>query len=200
MKKDKSYIFFRIIGLILITRFLDGLITYLVTPDLKYEANPIESVLGLGWIGLFLFNVMLIGIVIYLTYFQIYTEFKNYPAQKYNLKQFVSYYFFNAPDQFYKLFYSFPRNKKALAYAHGYIVPRTLILFGVVIIVHNLLQYLQGFAYFEPLLTGYVAFCWNHKGLFWVVLGIITSYFYFYYASKFFRMEYENYQKQIVAS
>jgi hypothetical protein len=138
-------------------------------------------------------------VVIYLTHFHIYTDFNNYPIQGYNLKQFISYYFFNASNQFYRLFYSFPKNKKAFAYAHGYILPRILIAFGLVIIVHNLLQYLQGFPYFEPLLTVYVSFCWHNQWFFGVALVIIASYFYFYYASKFFRIEYKNYQERIIA-
>ncbi|MCU0392668.1 MAG: hypothetical protein MUE81_16270 [Thermoflexibacter sp.] len=200
VKENKNYLFFKILLSLLITRLLDGLITYLVTPDLKYEANPIESVLGWGWIGLFVFNLLVVGVVIYLTHLHIYTNFNNYPTQKYNLKQFISYYFFNTPNQFYRVFYSFPKNRKAFAYAHGYILPRTLIAFGIVIIVHNLLQYLHGFPYFLPLLEGYISFCWNYKWVIGLALTIIGSYFYLYYAHKFFRIEYRNYQKQIITN
>ena len=59
--KKTRYRFIRLsIGNLLI-HLADGLVTYVNTPDLKREANPLVSRLGLGWGALFGAN--LIGFV-----------------------------------------------------------------------------------------------------------------------------------------
>jgi hypothetical protein len=43
--------FITLASLLIVTRVLDGLITYAITPDLSRETNPLVSIFGLGWAG-----------------------------------------------------------------------------------------------------------------------------------------------------
>ena len=46
--------------LLVLTRVADIYTTYLSTPDLKTEANPLVSKFGLGWTGLLIAQVILL--------------------------------------------------------------------------------------------------------------------------------------------
>lgn len=51
--------------LLVAARALDAVSTYLATPDLKQEANPLQRAFHLGWPGLLLVNALVLALMIY---------------------------------------------------------------------------------------------------------------------------------------
>ena len=62
-----------------VTRVLDGLITYAITPDLSRETNPLVSIFGLGWAGPITMTAILPGAVIWLNYQSLSSPCDNFP-------------------------------------------------------------------------------------------------------------------------
>ena len=98
-----------VIAVFLPTRILDGISTYIVTPDLAAEANPLHSVFQLGWAGLFVANLTIISLCVCASYLY-YTKpqpILDFEADL-DYKNFISVYFFKEKGKFYKLFYAIP--------------------------------------------------------------------------------------------
>ena len=113
----KKFWCFSIVNLLL--ALADGVLTFIATPDLALEANPLVAVLGFGWTALFIANTIAITIYTYLVYY----TFLRYKRTLYNVsgfKQYVSMLSFNRPDKFIWTIYKFPKNKAALLACAGY--------------------------------------------------------------------------------
>lgn len=67
---------------ILFTRVFDFVATYIYTPDLKKEANPLASIFGLGWTAVIITQVLLIALIFYFTYYNIFKPISIIPNQK----------------------------------------------------------------------------------------------------------------------
>ncbi len=106
------------------------------------EQNPLYKFFGVGWTGLIIANVIVVGLILYAFY---YYTFK-YSATKIkstsnNLTDFVSELYFNEKGRFLEIFYKTPKNKKALLAHSGYVLVRVLIFVSFLATVHNLCQF-----------------------------------------------------------
>jgi hypothetical protein len=106
------------------------------------EQNPLYKFFGVGWTGLIIANVIVVGLILYAFY---YYTFK-YSAVKIkstsnNLTDFVSELYFNEKGRFLEIFYKTPKNKKALLAHSGYVLVRVLIFVSFLATVHNLCQF-----------------------------------------------------------
>ncbi|MDR1669973.1 MAG: hypothetical protein LBR76_08450 [Oscillospiraceae bacterium] len=97
----------------------DGLLTYLGTPDLTYEANPLVSVFGLGWGALFTVNVMVFSLCIVLSYYN-YVKYKRPEIPYEGYCEYSSMLFYGRPDRFRWSFYKLPKYWKPVFAASGY--------------------------------------------------------------------------------
>lgn len=118
---------------------MDGALTFINTPDLKLEGNPLVSVLGLGWAALFVANLVFCTLYVVGGYFTLI----KYQTPKYevnNIKEFTSQLFYDRTDKFVWILYKMPKNWKpfwaSLAYAYLYTAP-----FGRAILVIEWLMY-----------------------------------------------------------
>ncbi|MBD5526978.1 MAG: hypothetical protein HDR02_01005 [Lachnospiraceae bacterium] len=66
--KKSRYRFIRLAAGNLMIHLADGFITYVNTPGLEREGNPLVSKLGFGWGALFLANLIVFGLVILCTW------------------------------------------------------------------------------------------------------------------------------------
>jgi hypothetical protein len=109
----KRFIFLS--ALLILTRLADAQTTYLYTPDLKKEANPLVSLFGSGWTGSIIMQITGLTFVIYALWIY---SFKKVQVPDFNknitLKQFISLFHFNDAGSFLKLFYRLPTNKNSL--------------------------------------------------------------------------------------
>ena len=120
--------------LLILTRYADARTTYLHTRDLKNEANPLTSFLGLGWTGLII--VQVVGLIFLIYSLWIYS-FKNVDIPTFDKKisttKFISLFHFGDTKSFDKLFYKLPTNKNSLLYAIGFIMTFSLITISILI-------------------------------------------------------------------
>ena len=108
----------------------------------KGEQNPLYKFFGVGWTGLIIANVMVVGLILYAFY---YYTFKYSPTKikstSSNLTDFVSELYFNEKGRFIEIFYKTPKNKKTLLAHSGYVLIRVLIFVSFLATVHNLCQF-----------------------------------------------------------
>ena len=126
-------------GAVVLTRVGDGLSTHLVTPDLSREMNPLAA--G-GWPALIAAAAVVIALSTVLNYCHLFRPVDNFPqASGMSLAAFKKHYFDPRANATLAA-----RTGAVLAYAFGYIVPRTLVVWSLLLIGNNLLTAVD----FEP--------------------------------------------------
>lgn len=139
--KNNSKLQFWLFSLSLIAlRCADVAVTYAVTPDLRWEINPLVSVAGLGWRALILANAAGVSLVIALLYYSTsQPHARTQLSPGYSLRQFVSHYLFGDPHSFRKIYYVVPHNRIAIVHYAAYVFVRVLTLWSFVVVLHNVL-------------------------------------------------------------
>jgi hypothetical protein len=93
----------------------DLVLTYIGTPDLSIEGNPLVYQFGFGWKSLIISSLVFLAIIIMLLYYTFF-RFKRIMIQCEGLKQYISMLFYNRPDKFSWALYKFPKSKIGLSY------------------------------------------------------------------------------------
>jgi hypothetical protein len=106
------------------------------------EQNLLYRLFGLGWTGLIISNILIVGLIIYAFYYYsfIYGKTKIKSTSN-NLTDFVSELYFNEKGHFLKVFYRTPKNKKTLLAHTGYVMVRFIIFISFIATIHNLCQF-----------------------------------------------------------
>ena len=168
---------------LLITRCCDIAATYIITPSLDRETNPIVSILGQGWKAVIILQLILVSVVIILNYFSLFRIKNSYPSQKgYSYKEFITYYYFGEKRSLISLAYKFPKNKSLLIKALGYVLPRSLIAISLFISLSSTLLIVS---------SDYQKFYAVARPYYYLVLIAIVCLFYIL----FFKREYAVYQE-----
>ncbi len=131
--KDKNIEFITLLLLLVLTRVLDGILTFKITPDLSRELNPLVIFFGFGWTGLILVAAVIILPTVILNYYSIYKPFDNFPDTNVSFTDFKKFYFSSSNPA---LKHS---SGKIIFQTLGYILPRVFILWGFWVIIHNYL-------------------------------------------------------------
>lgn len=185
----KHYKFFTLIFLLLFARGCDFYSTSLWFFDNpSHEINPLTSILGFGWTGLVLTNIIIVGLIIYCFYFYTYKySIEKIETNPIKLTDYISERYFNERGRFYQVFYKTPKNKKVFIAHSGYILVRVMIIASFLATIHNLCQYYN--------VGIYNSFREIVKGPLYVIYGLILlSLIYFSYKlwSKEYRMTVNN--------
>jgi len=135
LEKTKFYSF-SIIALVMAAGDLG--ITYIGSPDLAFEANPLITVFGLGWSALIIANIIVYAFTVALLYIA-FIKYKRKIVQCENFMQYMSMLYFDRPDKQKWLWYKFPKGKEKMimsfapvGYAVAYTFPiiRFIAIFG----------------------------------------------------------------------
>jgi len=139
MKADYKS-FYWLVALILLTRGADAVTTYIGSPDLQYELNPVVGIFHQGWLGLFLVTASLTVGLLYLAYLH-YVYPLNYglvpPAYSQSPTQFAAFAAFGNGGKITDFFYRLP-NLKLLARWTGFAGGYTLLFYGFFVVINNL--------------------------------------------------------------
>jgi len=112
MPKNKENIIFIILIFIFLSISISDLsLTYIGTPDLTREQNPLVSSFGFDWSFLIFFNVLFFAIFVACTHYT-FVRYKRPIYQCEGIRQFISMYSFNRPDKFIWWWYKFPTTKE----------------------------------------------------------------------------------------
>ena len=108
-------VFWILIILNIIMPIADIFFTYIGSPDLSIEGNPLVYVFGLGWNSLIIISIIFLVIIIALLYYSFF-RFNRIKINCEGFRQFISILFYNRPDKIIWMFYKFPNNKIGLSY------------------------------------------------------------------------------------
>ncbi|MFN3490720.1 MAG: hypothetical protein ACK40V_00720 [Anaerolineales bacterium] len=165
---------------LLITRGIDARLTYLITPDLSREQNPLVKFFGMGWEGMLGIGVIVILAMIYFLYWTVYKNVDNFPTIKMTLTEYQKFYFDTKNNPNYKT----NQGLKILAYVFSYSLPRATIIWGLFIILHNSL------VYFEVPFYQAIRASVNVVFFYYLLLPAIG----FWFINRFVKLEYTRFQ------
>jgi hypothetical protein len=118
-------------SLVVLTRVGDGITTHLATPDLARELNPLA---GGGWPALIAAALVVVIVSTFLHAQYLFRPVDNFPAAPHvDLRAFKKHYFDQRANA---LLHAQPW--RVVAYVLGYVTPRTLILWTLILIMNNL--------------------------------------------------------------
>lgn len=106
------------------------------------EMNPLTSILGFGFNGLVISNILIIATIIYAFYFYSFkykSKMLNHIPR--NHIEYASEIYFNQKGKFFQLFYKMPENKKVFVAHLGYVMVRVIIFGSFLATFHNLCQF-----------------------------------------------------------
>jgi len=121
----------------LILTIADFGLTYIGTPNLLFEGNPLVTLFGFGWSALIIINLAILPFYIWLTYIS-FVGYKRSIIQCEGIKQYISIILYNRPDKFEWIIWKFPVNKKAwICYlaAIGYAISISFIIYRIILVI-----------------------------------------------------------------
>jgi hypothetical protein len=135
---------------------MDGLLTYLNTPDLSREGNPLVMYGGMGWLGLFLVNIFFSAFFVLAAWYA-FSRYQTKASPAKSWKEYISYIFYGRTDKFIWTFYKLPKIWKPAFALGGYsicwgaIASRAIVVFEWIMVTLNMrwTAYLQ-FRAFVP--------------------------------------------------
>lgn len=105
----------------------------------SHETNPLSSILGFGWKGLVVANLIIVSLILFAHYYYSFKHSIVIPSyQPKNLTEYISEIYYNQKNKFYQVFYKFPINKRILIAHNGYVLIRAAIIGSFLAAIHNL--------------------------------------------------------------
>ena len=140
--------FIAALAAIILLRSLDLFLTFLYTPTLAGEWNPVVARFNGAWTGMILVQVVIIAVISVPMYcYFTFTKTRiDEPGLGYS--QFVHFYFFQTKPQGLKGLSVKPRNPRGLLIFNGFVLMWAVAGVSLFAIVHNLLL-LRGFHPYE---------------------------------------------------
>lgn len=118
---------------ILFSRSFDAYCTNVHTPDLSHEANPLVSVFGLTWTPLLMILSALTLYVLYTFYLAVFKPKTLLPNEKgFSFSNIVAYTYHGRKDQWFSIFYKFPKDFSRFNHYMGHVLTRCLVFAGFV--------------------------------------------------------------------
>jgi hypothetical protein len=119
---------------ILFSRIYDYYCTYLLTPDLSKEGNPLVTVGGIySWTPLLIIFSVLTIYTIYAYYVSVFRSMNLLPKNKgFSFGNFVAYVYLGYKDSWTAIFYKFPKDINRLNNYLGHLLSKFFAYAGVV--------------------------------------------------------------------
>ncbi len=181
---SKYFQFISTIVAVILLRLADLSITYIYTPTLSNELNPLVSLGNLSWYGFLIFQIIITIMIAICWAFYIWGN--PWPVTKNDLKysDYIYYYFFDKLDPWSKRFFRFPKHVYPHVRLLVFVTTMTSLIISVFAIVNNLLLII-GFPLYEQFLI-------NSASLFFPSMLLFTI---FISANIFFTHEYRIYKR-----
>lgn len=170
-------------------RAADLYVTYLVTPDLRLEANPLVVSLHLTWPQLIVVQTLLVGIAASCSLLFYRRRLIHVAKSGLNLPKFVFFYFNGESAHFRNAitsFFSLPKSHNFHAHLGfiGFIIMMSVILGSVFAILHNLAILWE--------VSPYIEFVMHNRYYYFIFSFFVIT---FFSANIFFIYEYTRYKR-----
>ncbi len=129
MKKAKFYILFISFCLLALA---DGALTFINTPDLSNEGNPLVSVLGLGWAALAIANLLNLVLLFFVGRFS-FIKYKTVYTNETKFTAYCSQILYDRPDKFWTGL--IPKHFKPILACFGYSILYTSIVSRLILVI-----------------------------------------------------------------
>ena len=174
-------------GYIILLRLFDLGLTFIYTPELHYEWNPVVSVFGYSWLGMLITQVLLISFIIFVMSFYFFKKPLLDPPNDLTFKEYIYYYFHNNKRTTKKKWLPYNRRslERVLAY-NGFILMTLAISVSYLAIINNLLIISN--------VKAYSLFIYRYSDIFFPALMIVLAVSSFYL---FFIVEYKTYKNKL---
>lgn len=108
MKNNKAKFYLSCLAYLL-TIILDLVFTYIATPNLLLEGNPLYSEMGIGWSGLILINVVtFLGYILMAWY--AFIKYKSPVTNETDMKRYLAYINYGDADGYVPMMWKLPKN------------------------------------------------------------------------------------------
>ena len=176
MKKAKFWI---LISVYLCLTFADGALTYINTPDLSFEGNPLVAKLGLGWGALAIANIAVFALYFASAYYA-YFKYKTVFTKETKYTRYWSQITLDRPDMFWKGFILPPKHWKPCIAAFGFsIFPAAII--ARLILVLEWLYYTFNATWANAYFTFRNTYCFGRVDVFVAVIFAVVGVFFWFY-------------------
>jgi len=183
---NKQYV--TAITYIILLRILDLGLTFIYTPNLKYEWNPVVSVFNYSWIGMLITQILIISFILVVMSFYFFKKpIINLPNDL-SFKEYIYYYFHNEKRTKKRKYLKPTRQtlNRVLAY-NGFILMTLAISISYLAIINNLMVINK--------VKSYSNFIGQYGNSFYISILIIVAILSFIL---FFTIEYKSYRKNLV--
>ncbi len=136
--------YFIVVILSIVLSLADMQLTYIHTPDLTMEANPLVTVLGLGWNALLISNIIYLAFVMIMAYFP-FVKYNRHIIECNGFTDFVSKLYYDKPNCFKYILIKNPKNKMIIFAFVGYMMSLGSILCRIYVVVVNYLAVKGGY-------------------------------------------------------
>ena len=125
---------------IILLRIADLGLTFIYTPNLKYEWNPIVSVFDYSWIGMLITQILIISFIIAVMSFYFYKKPLSGLPNDLSFNEYIYYYFHNEKKSKKRKWFKLTRQNinRVLAY-NGFILMTLSISISYLAIINNLM-------------------------------------------------------------
>lgn len=107
--KSKKNLFYISCSAYLLTIILDLLFTYIATPNLLLEGNPLYDSFNFGWTGLIVINIItFIGYVL-MSYYA-FIKYKPPVSNETDMKRYLAHINYGDPDKYVPMMWKLPKN------------------------------------------------------------------------------------------
>lgn len=106
---SKKKMFYITCAAYLLTIILDLLFTYIATPNLLLEGNPLYDSLNFGWTGLIVINIITFVGYVLMSYYA-FIRYKPPVSNETDMKRYLAHINYGDPDKYVPMMWKLPKN------------------------------------------------------------------------------------------
>lgn len=122
-----------------VLRFLDLYITYIYTPDLESEWNPLVSIFGVSWTGFIITQILIVAAVSALMFFYFSRKPPVIEDKNLSFNDFIYVYFFGRLRPWPHRMFSVPKNWRRHLEFNGFLFFVVTTAISILAIANNLM-------------------------------------------------------------
>ena len=125
---------------IILLRIIDLGLTFIYTPNLKYEWNPIMSIFNYSWVGMLITQILIVCLIIAIMSFYFYKKPLSDLPNDLSFNEYIYYYFHNEKKTKKRKWFKLTQKNinRVLAY-NGFILMTLSISISYLAIINNLM-------------------------------------------------------------
>ena len=173
---------------IILLRIVDLGLTFIYSPNLRYEWNPIVSVFDYSWIGMLITQILIVSLIITVMSFYFFKKPLSGLPNDLSFNEYIYYYFHNEKKTKKRKYLKPTRQtlNRILAY-NGFILMTLAISISYLAIINNLMVIYE--------VRSYSNFIVQYGNFLYLTILIVMAILSFIL---FFTIEYKSYRKNLV--